>query len=681
MLSEVVVTSASEEQVRLRQMPVNVSIIQAMPFYKTNATGLDLLRQVSGIKIKQTGGFGSRNDFFINGSTGKQVKFFIDGLPQDNLGETQLINIYPVEQIERIEVYKGVLPVDLGADALGAAINIVTRKETESYADVSYALSSFNTHRVNVSGKKYLSDHFFIGLMANLNYAQNNYRIDGEVPNEFGNIEIKSVRRFHDLYKNYNVNVQVGVMDTRYADQFVFSFVSTGMYDQIQNSVTQTQSYGSASYRERMLSGNVKYQKTNLLPKFDLSAFMSYNNVQGLFMDTSRNVYNWEGRIVDRKYGGGELSSSGHVLNLHTHVVNGKATASYRLSERIKIILSNTFQHYYRTGKDTLAQRFYGGIDYYSSPSSLTKNISGLGVEGNFFDSRLKISTALKNYATRMEGYEIEWQTQTVTKQSLHAFAYNAALGYNVTKQLTLKTSYEHAARLPEAEEALGDLMLVSPNPKIQIETGENINLTSLYQSTKVEAGLTAFFRDVNNIIYLRTAQNGSQYQNLLSARVWGVEGSIKYQPIHAIAINANVTYQDLKNQSVIEANGINNERYKNARLPNIPYLFMNGGVSWKKNNLLVDNTVFQFWWNTNYTHEYFLYWEVDGARELKNRIPVQVLHHTGVSYALGQHGLSFALEVNNLTNAKSYDNFKVQLPGRSLSFKIRMYLYQKENN
>ena len=228
-LQEVVVTGTNEESKRLKLLPVNVSIIEAMPFYKTNATGLDLLRQVSGIKIKQGGGFGARSDFFINGSTGKQVKFFIDGLPQDNLGETQLLNIYPVEQIERLEVYKGVLPVDLGADALGAAINIVTRKENENYFDASYSVASFNTHRLNLSGRKYLSNHFFIGLQANANYARNNYRIDGEVPNQTGNIEIKKVNRFHDVYKNHNIQLQAGILDKPFADQFTFSLIKTGL--------------------------------------------------------------------------------------------------------------------------------------------------------------------------------------------------------------------------------------------------------------------------------------------------------------------------------------------------------------------------------------------------------------------------------------------------------------------
>ena len=90
-------------------------------------------------------------------------------------------------------------------------------------------------------------------------------------------------------------------------------------------------------------------------------------------------------------------------------------------------------------------------------------------------------------------------------------------------------------------------------------------------------------------------------------------------------------------------------------------------------------NTALQVWWNSSYTHEYFLFWEVDGARELKNRIPTQFLQYAGISYAFTNKGLSFAFEVNNITNATTYDNFKVQLPGRWCSFKIRLYQFTKK--
>lgn len=659
----------------IKQKPVNVSIIEAKPFYNTNATGLDLLKQISGIKIKQDGGFGAKTEIFINGSTGKQIKYFIDGLPQDNMGETQLLNIYPVEQMERIEVYKGVLPVDLGADALGAAINIITRKEKEDYYDASYSIGSFTTNRLNFSVKKYVFNHVFLGIQANANYAQNNYRIDAEVPNEFGNNEIKNVKRFHDLYKNYNVKLQAGLTDTRFADQLNLTTIQTGSYDEIQNNLTQTQPYGEAFYKENLVSSILKYQKNHLFKNINLSALLSYNKVHGLFTDTSQNVYNWEGVIVDKKYGGGEITSSGNLLNIYTNVFNGKITSTYAPTANFKFVFSNTLQNYKRTGKDTVAQKFYGGIDYFGTPSAMLKNIAGIGFEGHLLKSRLKFSTAFKDYYANLSGYTIEWTTQIITKQSLHATAYNIALAYNINDNTQIKTSYEHAARLPEVEEAFGDLMLIKANPKINIERSDNINVNFLYHSNKIETELTGFSRKVDNIIYLRTSQFGGQYQNLLSAKVLGVEGNINYIPVDCIHFNANITYQDLRNQSIIDNSGINNERYKNARLPNIPYLFANGGILYKKESLFNKNNDLQIWVNTTYTHEYFLYWEVDGAKELKNRIPSQFLQNTGMSYALADKGLSFSFEVTNLSNSKTYDNFRVELPGRAFSFKTRIYI------
>jgi outer membrane cobalamin receptor len=680
LLEEVTIVGAMDSKT-LQQRPINISSIDTKQFYNTNIGGLDLLRQVSGIKIKQDGGFGARSDFFINGSTGKQVKFFIDGIPQDNLGETQLVNIYPIEQTERIEVYKGILPVDLGADALGAAINIVTRKEQENYYDASYAVGSFNTHKLNLSGKRFLSKHLFLNVWANANYTQNNYEINGEIPNSVGTVEIKSVPRFHDGFKNYNLKLEVGLTNKPFADLLLISLVNTQLYDELQNNLVMTQPYGEAFYQEKMWSGNLKYSKNNLVKKLDVLAALSYSKIEGFYSDTSKNVYTWDGRIVGRKFSGGEISSSGNSLHIYTNVVNAKLTATYHLSEKFKVVLSNTLQHYYRTGKDTVAQNFYNGLDYFGAPSSLTKNIIGLGIEGHLLDKRIRFSSALKNYSTNLSGSQLEWTTQTNTSQSLSAIAYNAAIGFRINSSFLLKTSYEHAARLPEAEEAFGDFMLIKSNPRINIEQSENVNLSFLFDTEKWEAEVTGFYRDVSNIIYLRSSQFSSMYQNLLSASVLGVESNIKYQPFRSLYINANATFQDMRNQSTIDNSGINNDRYKNARLPNIPYLFVNGGLMYKRDNIFGKGNALQIWWNSSYTHEYFLYWEIDGAKELKNRIPTQLLHYAGVSYSISDRGVSFAVELSNVTNTITYDNFKVQLPGRAISFKIRVYQVNQNKN
>ncbi len=267
LLTTIAVVSTVSSKV-LRQQPGNVSVIEAKPFYNTNVTGLDLLRQPSGIKVKQDGGYGSRTSFLINGSTGKQVKFFIDGLPQDNLGETRGLNIFPVEQLERLEVYKGVLPVDLGADALGAAINLVTRKEREDYIDASFAYGSFGTHRINLLGKKYLSNHLFVALQSSINFAKNNYSVEVEIPDSLGNPKAVSVRRFHDDYRNYNVKADIGFTSLRWADQLTFSIVKASLFDELQHTLVMQQPYGKATYDEHLYSGILKYTKAELLKKF-----------------------------------------------------------------------------------------------------------------------------------------------------------------------------------------------------------------------------------------------------------------------------------------------------------------------------------------------------------------------------------------------------------------------------
>lgn len=171
-LQEVTVNTSILKQ--LKQSPGNLTVVDAKPFYQSNLTAVQLLKQTAGIKVKQDGGYGSRVEFFVNGSTGKQLKFFLDGLPIDNLGEATSINTIPVELIERIEIYKGVLPIELGADALGGAINIVSRSERRNYIDASYALGSFGTHRASLLARKVFGNKLYMSLQASGGYAKNN---------------------------------------------------------------------------------------------------------------------------------------------------------------------------------------------------------------------------------------------------------------------------------------------------------------------------------------------------------------------------------------------------------------------------------------------------------------------------------------------------------------------------
>ena len=143
------------------------------------------------------------------------------------------------------------------------------------------------------------------------------------------------------------------------------------------------------------------------------------------------------------------------------------------------------------------------------------------------------------------------------------------------------------------------------------------------------------FYRLTNNVIWLRTSQFFAQYQNLLKSLTKGIEAEFAYQPYNFLNLKFNATYQDIRNRSPKSVTQTVDNRYFNARLPNIPYLFANGEIRYNKNAFLGSKNKFSAWWTANYVHEYFLFWDVDGNKDFKNVIPSQLIQNIGISYTL----------------------------------------------
>ena len=111
----------------------------------------DLVNRTTGIKVREEGGVGSDFDLSINGLSGNSIRYFLDGMPLDTKGSGVSLANLPINIIDRIEIYKGVVPASLGTDALGGAINIITKQEKKNYLDVSYGIGSFHTHKTDLN--------------------------------------------------------------------------------------------------------------------------------------------------------------------------------------------------------------------------------------------------------------------------------------------------------------------------------------------------------------------------------------------------------------------------------------------------------------------------------------------------------------------------------------------------
>src|SRR5262249_53412223 len=156
----------------------------------------------------------------------------------------------PVGLLERVEVYRGVVPDRFGADALGGAINLVSREQTDNYLAASLQTGSFGGHRATLNGRyQHEPTGLFLAVAAYEDAARNDFRMnDRPFARDDGTTVERDVRRFHDAYRAYGANLQLGVVDKRWARLLVLQpYVSTFDKD-LQHYAVMSQVYGAATY-------------------------------------------------------------------------------------------------------------------------------------------------------------------------------------------------------------------------------------------------------------------------------------------------------------------------------------------------------------------------------------------------------------------------------------------------
>ena len=285
---------------RIKRSAFNTVAIDTKGLQNTTKNLSEALSKVPGLKIRESGGVGSDMQMMLDGFSGKHIKVFIDGVPQEGVGSSFSLNNIPVNFAERIEVYKGVVPVGFGTDALGGVINIVTNKKRQNwFLDASYSYGSFNTHKSNV----YFGQSFKNGLMYEINafqnYSDNNYMIDADHVkqwNEDGSTVITDetfrVKRFNDTYHNEAIVAKIGIIDRKWADRLMFGMTYSNMYKEIQTGVRQYTVYGEKHRKGHSLMPSLEYNKRGLfVDGLDLIVTANYNRNATINVDTASYQY------------------------------------------------------------------------------------------------------------------------------------------------------------------------------------------------------------------------------------------------------------------------------------------------------------------------------------------------------------------------------------------------------
>lgn len=681
-LEEVVVVANGIS--RLKRSAFNAIALDTKALQNSTQNLSEALAQAPGMKIRESGGVGSDMQLMMDGFSGKHIKIFIDGVPQEGVGSSFGLNNIPVNYAERIEVYKGVVPVGFGTDAIGGVINIITKKNQKRwFLDASYSYGSFNTHKSYVNFGQTFKSGFTYEINAFQNYSDNDYYIDTPVKDfETGAInkkKIEHVKRFHDMYHNEAIAGKFGIVDKPWADRLMFGFTWSNMYKDIQTGVRQEIVFGGKYRKGHSLMPSLDYRKRDLLVEgLDVVLTANYNKNQTNNVDTSSYEYNWRGEMRPLRLPGEQSYQNTRSDNTNW---NGTLTANYRLSNAHMFTFNHVINAFDRTNRSLLDK----DSEANAIPKETRKNISGLSYR--FMPSeRWNASVFGKYYHQFIAGPIAKSTAQDEfirTTNTVSAMGYGAAGTYFILKSMQMKLSYEKAYRLPTNEEMFGDEDLETGDIGLKPENSDNLNFNLSYSeqfgkhSYYLEGGL--IFRNTKdyiqrNISDLSGGKYGATYVNHGKVQTKGYTLSARYGFSNWLSIGGNYTQMDVRDNVKTITSGSNQESltYK-ARMPNLPYRFANSDATFYWHNLGKRGNLLSVTYDNLYMHSFPLYSEAVGS-ESKFVVPTQFSHNLTCSYSMqnGRYNLSF--ECRNFTNEKLYDNFSLQKAGRAFYGKIRVY-------
>ncbi|OMQ10969.1 TonB-dependent receptor [[Flexibacter] sp. ATCC 35103] len=680
-LNEVQVTGKSKVE-RVREQAFNVAAVDLKMVHNSSQDLNQVLNRTTGIRVRESGGMGSDFKFSLNGFSGNQVKFFMDGIPIDSYGSSFTLNNIPVNLAERIEVYKGVVPVELGSDALGGAVNIITNQSVKRYVDASYSFGSFNTHKLAIntrfSGKN--------GLVANINafgnYSDNSYKVDASVADKNGNFgPEQAYKQFHDGYQSAGIMAEIGVKNKSYADYLLFGMMVSGNKKEIQTGSTMQRVVGDAFKDSKAFVPSVKYKKDSLFTKnLSVNLAASYSIVNSRSVDTSSYRYKWDGsRTIENLNSGGEITREKTLYVYDNHSLQTNTNFKYDLNEQQYLVLNHSLVDLTRKEDDE-----YRTITKPGSPT-LNKNILGLSYNLAAFDRKLSFIAFTKKYFLKSSMMVVkddyaETKQYDVLKNSFDDLGYGTALGYFITGEIQVKASYEHAFRLPAAEEMLGDGLLILPTPGLKPESSDNFNAGFAFKKAyeKHSFGFQGNFIYRNAKDYIRIKAQGaqSQFENIADVRVTGFDGAFHYGYMNWLTFEINATHQKTIDTRKFDPAGSNiPNALKGAQIANEPIFYGNAnlGFNFRKIRTSDDNLTVNLF--SNYIAEYYLVSTKNGSPDSRRTIPEQFTQSIATAYVFGQGKYNVGLECNNITDTKVYDYFKVQKPGRSFTIKFRYFI------
>jgi iron complex outermembrane receptor protein len=608
-----------------------------------------VLSQMVGLRVKQYGGLGAFATVSIRGSSSNQVQVYMDGLPLNDpyTGTANLADL-PVGGVQRLEVFRGFAPPQLGAAGIGGALNLVTMDpskwrdgKTLSRLEMHNSYGSLGTsnHQLTLWSRFWkLKCHFHGGYM----YSKGDFDFMDDQGTPENAADDEEVTRLNNAFTSWNL-----------FGRTVLDVPRLGSLSLTHNAVLREQGVPGLGFYQ---SAYAHYDRDRHISyaRFDAKPILS-NRLRGSVTGFS----SWtREKFVD---------PHGEVV-FNRQATDNKIT-SYGATGRMQFfapVLPLTGDVSFEGKKER-----YHPHSHYPSPTSGPDRLRDsytLYIGGELY--LLKQSLVL-TAAERFQGHSDEfyqeprfpWLPPTPQgKFERDERTPNFGFRWRATSFATVKGNWGRYYRMPTFLELFGNLGSVTGSSDLEPEEGVNRDVGLILSQEKL-GFLNGVFLEVvylnnkvdNLILFFPNSQHTSKPKNIGAARISGWEVSFSSSFRERLRLSANYTRLDTEDTSDIPYYNGNQlaGRPANEFALYLDWLHRQGKIGYELHYI-----------GANF---------IDRANMKES--PSRKIHNLILKFDTPLNGLSVTGEGRNLANDRISDVSGFPLPGRTF-FATLSYQY-----